>query len=124
MPKRIVICADGTWNKPDQKDRGQVCPSNVAKMAASIASRGSDGSLQMVYYDKGVGTNWHDKFRGGVSGVGISENIKEAYRFIIENFEDGDEIFFFGFSRGAFTVRSTAGCRVIKKKGNKAENSR
>lgn len=109
MPKRIVICADGTWNTPDQKDRGEVCPSNVAKIAACIADRGSDGLRQMVYYDRGVGTEWYDRIRGGISGVGIAKNIKEAYRFLIENYEEGDELFFFGFSRGAYTVRSAAG---------------
>src|SRR6266513_808409 len=109
MSKRIVICADGTWNTPDEKDHGKVCLTNVAKTALSIANKDSSGMQQLVYYDKGVGTDWYDHIRGGVSGVGISKIIKDAYQFLVDHFEDEDEVFFFGFSRGAYTVRSTDG---------------
>jgi uncharacterized protein (DUF2235 family) len=109
MPKRIVVCCDGTWNTPDQKDRGEIRPSNVAKAALSIAPQDSNGMAQQVYYDKGVGTEWYDKIRGGISGEGISKNIRQAYVHLAENYEEGDEVFFFGFSRGSYTVRSAAG---------------
>ncbi|MFP5344615.1 MAG: DUF2235 domain-containing protein [Gammaproteobacteria bacterium] len=119
MPKRIVICSDGTWNTPDQKDRGQIRPSNVAKMALAVARQDARGMEQRVFYDKGVGTHWWDRVRGGAFGAGLSENIEDAYRFLVENYEPDDEIYLFGFSRGAYTARSTAGlmrnCGLLKK---------
>lgn len=120
MSKRIIICSDGTWNTPDQKDRGEVRPTNVTKMALSVASKGTDGKIQIVFYDKGVGTGWGlNRWIGGMFGTGISKNIEDAYRFLIETYKVGDEIYLFGFSRGAYTVRSTAGlirnCGLLKK---------
>jgi uncharacterized protein (DUF2235 family) len=109
MSKRIVICCDGTWNTPDQKDRGEIRPSNVAKMALSIAAADAQGQPQLVYYDQGVGTEWYNKLIGGMTGDGISRNICQAYAFLVDNYADGDEVFLFGFSRGAYTVRSTVG---------------
>jgi uncharacterized protein (DUF2235 family) len=107
--KRIVVCCDGTWNRPDQLDRGQPRPSNVAKMALAVAPRDQAGVLQRVYYHRGVGTGRLDRVRGGAFGWGLSRNIKDAYLFLVESFEPGDELYFFGFSRGAYTVRSLAG---------------
>jgi uncharacterized protein (DUF2235 family) len=102
--KRIVVCCDGTWNKPDQQR-----PTNVFK--ASRAVRPRDGQTpQIVYYARGVGTgNLLDRVTGGAFGHGLSQNIEDAYRFLVMNYEPGDEVFFLGFSRGAYTVRSTAG---------------
>jgi uncharacterized protein (DUF2235 family) len=62
-----------------------------------------------MFYDKGVGTGHFDRLRGGAFGWGIKRKILDAYRFLIINYEPGDELFFFGFSRGAYTVRSTFG---------------
>ncbi|HXJ33094.1 MAG TPA: DUF2235 domain-containing protein [Candidatus Eisenbacteria bacterium] len=107
--KRIVVCCDGTWNRPDQTDDGQVCPSNVTRMALAIAPRDAQGNLQQVYYHPGVGTNWWDRAGGGAFGIGLSRNVQHAYRFLVDNYEPGDQLFFFGFSRGAYTVRSLAG---------------
>ena len=109
MPKRLVICCDGTWNVPDRQDRGQVCPSNVAKLALAVAPRDSEGIEQLVFYGKGVGTGRWDRLRGGAFGWGLSQNIQEAYRFLIEHYDPRDELFLFGFSRGAYTARSTVG---------------
>lgn len=108
--KRIIICADGTWNKPDQKDRGRRKPTNVVKIARAILPVDSDGVVQTTFYHPGVGTNWGlDKIAGGGFGLGLSANILDAYSFIVLNYVEGDEIFLFGFSRGAYTVRSLAG---------------
>ncbi|MDZ7291495.1 MAG: DUF2235 domain-containing protein [candidate division KSB1 bacterium] len=120
MPKRIVVCSDGTWNTPDQRDGKVFCPTNVVKMARAIAPLARDGWAQVVFYDEGVGTHWGlDRLTGGAFGVGLSKNIKDAYLFLINNYIDGDEIYLFGFSRGAYTVRSTAGlirkCGLLKK---------
>jgi uncharacterized protein (DUF2235 family) len=101
--KRIVICCDGTWNRPDAAS-----PTNVAKMALAVAD--ADGETQqLVLYHRGVGTGRFDRVRGGAFGWGLSRNVRDCYRFVVEHFEAGDELFFFGFSRGAYTARSTVG---------------
>ena len=110
--KRIIICADGTWNQPDQIDNatGRRHPTNVMKVARAVRPKAADGTAQIIYYHEGVGTNGGlDRITGGAFGDGIETNIRALYRFIVYNYEPGDELFFFGFSRGAFTVRSLAG---------------
>ena len=111
MKKRIVICCDGTWNRRDGDK-----PTNVARLAQAVPPTGDDGVAQVVYYDAGVGTgNGADRWLGGTFGVGLSRNVIDAYRFLVDNYSDGgqggqpDEIFVFGFSRGAFTARSMTG---------------
>jgi uncharacterized protein (DUF2235 family) len=107
--KRIVVCCDGTWNRPDQVHGGQVCASNVTKIARCIAPVDALGTQQLVFYDKGVGTGRFDRLLGGAFGLGIERKILDAYQYLIINYEPGDELFFLGFSRGAYTVRSTFG---------------
>lgn len=111
--KRIVICADGTWNSPEEG-----ISTNVLQLSRGIKSRASDGIEQVVFYDWGIGTD-RKKLVGGITGEGIDKNIMDCYRFIIHNYEKDDELFFFGFSRGAYTVRSLAGfirnCGLLKK---------
>jgi len=113
MKKRIVICCDGTWNEPESAKDGQITPTNVLKMVRAIAPRdGADGTNQVIYYDHGIGTGavgFLDKHIGGGTGYGISRNIRDCYSFIANNYADGDDIFLFGFSRGAYTVRSLTG---------------
>jgi uncharacterized protein (DUF2235 family) len=72
---------------------------------------GSDGVHQLVYYDDGIGSDGHaiDKLVGGLFGVGIDQKIMELYTFLVMNYEEGDEVYLFGFSRGAYTVRSLGG---------------
>lgn len=108
MGKAIIICCDGTWNRPET-EAGASSPTNVLRVVRSIVPEGPQGS-QVVYYDQGVGTGgvW-DKWVGGALGVGLSQNIMEAYRFLANNWAEGDRIYLFGFSRGAYTVRSLAG---------------
>ena len=110
--KRIIVCADGTWNESEEKDKktGRPQPTNVLKVARAIFPRSKDGVDQIVYYHEGVGTeSGLDKFTGGAFGSGMSQNVRALYRFLIYNYEPGDQLFFFGFSRGAFTVRTLAG---------------
>ena len=113
--KRLILCCDGTWNKADQEDKGIPCPTNVVKISYRIAKR--DGDIpQIIYYDQGVGSgNILDRLSGGAFGQGLEDNIHDAYRFLIANYEYGDELYLFGFSRGAFTARSIAG--MIRKCG-------
>ncbi len=107
--KRLVMCCDGTWNRPEQVDDGRVSPTNVTKMALAIAPRDGSGTIQQVYYHRGVGTGRWDRIRGGAFGMGLSRNIKDAYRYLVLNYAVGDELFLFGFSRGAYTARSLGG---------------
>lgn len=112
--RRIVICCDGTWQSSvTSKDN---IPSNVTKLARHIKRTGtdSDGNKynQIVYYDSGIGTgslSSFEKARQGGLGDGLAENVIEAYNFISLNYHPGDEIFCFGFSRGAYTARAVAG---------------
>ena len=103
MKKRIVVCTDGTWNDPIQKH-----VTNVVKLSRAIRPV-ADNVQQVVFYDWGVGSEKGTKISGGALGAGIDKNIQDAYRFLVHNYNIGDEIFLFGFSRGAYTVRSIAG---------------
>jgi uncharacterized protein (DUF2235 family) len=108
--KRLIVCCDGTWQKLDNP-----YPTNVVKMAQAVRSVDKDGIHQIVYYGEGIGTEPSDsKFLGselleGAFGWGINEKIKDAYRFLCLNYSPDDEIYLFGFSRGAYTVRCLAG---------------
>jgi uncharacterized protein (DUF2235 family) len=62
--KRILVCCDGTWNRPDQVHDGQVCASNVTKIARGVVPVDSRGIEQSMFYDKGVGTGHFDRIRG------------------------------------------------------------
>jgi uncharacterized protein (DUF2235 family) len=104
MPKRLVVCCDGTWNTPDQS-----APTNVTKLALAVSAHDAAGVEQRMFYHRGVGTTRGERLRGGAFGLGLSRDVRDTYRFLVANFQPGDEIFFFGFSRGAFTARSTAG---------------
>lgn len=109
--KRIAVFCDGTWNTPDKLKDGKLCQTNVVKMANVLSSNSLDGTEQLLYYDTGIGSegNVSKRVWDGATGSGISEKIQQAYRFIIHNYRKGDELFLFGFSRGAFTVRSLSG---------------
>jgi len=99
--KRIILCADGTWNVRDQVDKqtGKRRPTNVTKVARAVRPRSRDGIDQVVYYHDGVGTGGlKDRITGGAFGHGIEDNIRVLYRFLVYNYEPGDELFFFGFS--------------------------
>jgi uncharacterized protein (DUF2235 family) len=107
--RRLIVCADGTWNKPDQDDHGTPSVTNVVKIKRAIKAVDA-GISQIVYYHAGVGTGDElDKIAGGAFGAGLDHNIVECYQFLVDNYAKGDELYFFGFSRGAYTVRSLAG---------------
>ena len=104
--RRLVCCLDGTWNTPDQAGN----PTNVTAIMRAIRPVDDAGVNQVVFYDKGVGTGgWINRLRGGALGRGLGENVRDAYRFLVNNHQPGDEIYVFGFSRGAFTARSLCG---------------
>lgn len=98
--KNIVVFSDGTG-----QEGGEGANTNVYRLFNMIEDR---TVRQIAFYDRGLGTG-RRKLSGKAFGSGISQNIQECYEFIFSNFEVGDQIFLFGFSRGAFTVRSLSG---------------
>jgi len=118
MRKRLIVCADGTWNKVEKAQSGKHLSTNVAKFAAALLPTDRQGIPQLLCYLQGVGTHRGEWLRGGMFGFGISKNISRAYEFLVRSYEPEDEIWIFGFSRGAFTARSLAGmirdCGLLK----------
>lgn len=111
MPKNVVVCCDGTGNQFGDR------VSNVVKLYSLLLH---EPGRQVLFYDPGVGTTSVHRALESVRkavvrpvelafGVGLTKNIEDAYRFIMDTYEDGDRLFLFGFSRGAFTVRGVAG---------------
>ncbi|MYL22392.1 DUF2235 domain-containing protein [Halomonas alkaliantarctica] len=112
----IVVCADGTWNRPEE-DLDNDFPTNVLKLARAV-SPNADGVKQHVFYDWGLGS-YHSGLSAGATGVGIHKNILDGYRYIVQNYAPGDRLYLFGFSRGAYTVRALSGlinnCGILKR---------
>lgn len=129
-PRRLVVCLDGTWNQRDSGTNiyhlanlileGKIHPSSHPAntleddaVSAEVRQRRRQDRqktwIQMVYYDEGVGTSFLTRATGGAMGVGLSENVRQAYDWLVERYREGDHIYVFGFSRGAFTARSLVG---------------
>lgn len=112
-PKRIIICCDGTWQSAVSGVKGS--PSNITRLAQSLerVAVDKDGKTwqQIVWYDSGVGTTSSTlgRMAEGLVGAGLEGNVIEAYNFLALNWCFGDQIFCFGFSRGAYTARTIAG---------------
>lgn len=109
--RRLVVCCDGTWNTPDQKQAGVPIPTNVFRLHNCIAPRDADGVEQIPYYHPGIGTEGRllARMLGGATGSGLDRNILSAYTWLATKYQPEDRIFLFGFSRGAYTVRCLAG---------------
>lgn len=110
MPKNIVICCDGTGNEFGKSN------SNVVKLYKTLLCDHD----QIAYYHPGVGTmgsrnalsgigKWWTRVIGLAFGYGISDNVADAYQFLMKNFEPDDKVYIFGFSRGAYTARALCG---------------
>lgn len=106
MSKKIILCADGTWNTPHGPSELPE-DTNVRKLFLLL----NDDATQLKYYDSGVGTNGSafEHFFGGTMGQGLFQKVQDGYSFLSYVWDPGDEIFIFGFSRGAYTARSLAG---------------
>ena len=102
--KRLVFCFDGSWNRLDAPH-----PTNVLLTAESVLPMALDGVAQVTFYDEGVGSEDGEVLVGGMFGAGLVKNLGDGYRFLIFNYAPGDEIYIFGFSRGAYTARSFVG---------------
>lgn len=103
--KRLALFCDGTWNDPDSD-------TNVSRLKTWVADQDEHGVTQQAKYILGVGVKAFERLSGGAVGKGLSANVLEGYRWLTENYDDGDEIYLFGFSRGAYTARSIAGIIV------------
>ncbi|BDA82909.1 hypothetical protein Sa4125_04510 [Aureimonas sp. SA4125] len=108
---QLVVCCDGTWNTPGDKEDGLPAPTNVVKLYNSLAPVDAAGAEQKRYYHPGVGTDgdWWNRLLGGGIGRGLNRNIASAYRWLAGAYRPGDAIWLFGFSRGAYTARSVGG---------------
>ncbi|KAI4251938.1 MAG: hypothetical protein LQ352_004565 [Teloschistes flavicans] len=111
--KRLIACCDGTWLDASMglMNKKLPIPSNVTRITHAIKAKSSDGIPQVVFYDAGVGTEGGiiNKIIGGATAKGLTDNIRQVYSFLANNYSNGDDIFLLGFSRGAFTARSVAG---------------
>jgi uncharacterized protein (DUF2235 family) len=100
--KRLAMFLDGTWNDPDDN-------TNVWRSQLLVCDTDADGNAQDRYYEEGVGTKRFERIRGGALGEGLDANLRHAYQWLMSRYEDGDKIYLFGFSRGAYTARSLGG---------------
>ncbi|MFO1069833.1 MAG: DUF2235 domain-containing protein [Geminicoccaceae bacterium] len=121
MTKKLVVCCDGTWNKPRDNTnvrrtyealRRQLQRPTTVPAGSSggecCTGASADGDL-VLFYDEGVGTRSAERFTGGAFGAGLSQNVCDAYHFLSQHYAPGDSIYIFGFSRGAYTARSLCG---------------
>jgi uncharacterized protein (DUF2235 family) len=104
MSKNIILLSDGTGNSS-----AKLLKTNVWRLFQILDLR--DPNSQVAYYDDGVGTSSFKVFAilGGVFGFGLKRNVVDIYSFCCRNYRPGDNIYCFGFSRGAFTIRIVAG---------------
>ena len=127
MARKLVVCCDGTWNTPRNETNifrtyrflrerlGNPAEQTQKTGVTTCSGHAGDGTEVLLFYDRGIGTDWFNRMVGGAAGVGLSENVRDAYHFLGQNFVAGSEIYVFGFSRGAYTARSL--CGFIKAAG-------
>lgn len=107
--RKLVLLFDGTWNKPESN-------TNVERLRQLIAPHDAGGNLQLVNYIPGVGVKRGiTHLLGGAFGYGLSDNVIDGYRWLCETWQPGDQLYLFGFSRGAYSARSLGG--LIRKCG-------
>ncbi|MEV0660520.1 DUF2235 domain-containing protein [Spirillospora sp. NPDC050365] len=101
--RHLIVCCDGTWNTPEMDS-----VTNVRRLYNALDRADEDGHRQLCCYQPGVGT-LRNRLLGGAFGLGLSDNVLEAYRWLVGEYRPDDRIWLFGFSRGAYTARSLAG---------------
>lgn len=137
MGKRIILLLDGTWNDSEaghsdtnivrlrelilnsldrsseaavEHEKGSTDPIATQRTYTFGSGEKKIQQATVVYYDRGVGTGgFFDKYLGGALGAKLERNVRRAYRFLSATYCANDEIFIFGFSRGAYTARSLVG---------------
>ncbi|KAJ7900304.1 hypothetical protein B0H14DRAFT_1559495 [Mycena olivaceomarginata] len=112
VKKRIIVCCDGTWQDGVTTENRQSY-TNILRLARTINhedNRTQPAIPQIVFYQSGIGSekNFYSEYVVGITGGTLGDKVEEAYAFIAHNYYPGDEIFLFGFSRGAYTARMTA----------------
>jgi uncharacterized protein (DUF2235 family) len=127
LADKLVVCCDGTWNTPRNETNvfrtyrflrerlGNPAETTHKTGVTTCQGRAGDGTQVRLYYDQGIGTDWLTRIVGGAAGVGLSENVCDAYYFLGQNYSRDAEVYVFGFSRGAYTARSL--CGFIKAAG-------
>ena len=114
-PKNIIVLCDGTANQATVYTE-----TNVVRIAEMLDKKDNIDSRQVLFYDPGLGTESTPgaltyigqsitKFLGLAFGYGLAKNLADAYAFLMQNYEPGDRIYIFGFSRGAYTARALTG---------------
>jgi uncharacterized protein (DUF2235 family) len=107
--RKLAVFLDGTWDQA-------MGNTNVWRLKSLC--RSDDATNQLVFYSAGVGTSFGENIRGGAFGYGMDDVLTRAYQWLVETYRDGDELFIFGFSRGAFAARSLSGlisrCGLLK----------
>lgn len=131
MSKQLILCFDGMWDRPP--DQGNLVHStgisdqqtahpplndlppatSVLRLYESILPRTHQGRPQQKWYDSGTEIPWFHRFRAGSFGYGVDQSILHAYAYLAATYEPGDDLFVYGFSRGAYTARSLAGLLSI-----------
>jgi UMF1 family MFS transporter len=103
--KRLVCFLDGTWDTPDA-----AYVTNVVKLQRATRKADAAGVAQQVHYELGIAAEYTGRlsFLAGALSIGLGSRIRGAYRYLCEHFAPGDELYLFGFSRGAFEARSLA----------------
>ncbi|MFZ4855784.1 MAG: phospholipase effector Tle1 domain-containing protein [Desulfuromonadaceae bacterium] len=114
----LVLCFDGTWNDEHGEKGDRETITNVARLYQNIIT----SPVQQKWYDKGVGTGFLDKIRGGAFGYGLDENIKQGYKWLSHRYNDGDNIYLFGFSRGAYAKGYADAQRACGANGSASAN--
>jgi uncharacterized protein (DUF2235 family) len=111
MVKRIVLCFDGTWNTPDEDTADRISTETNVRLFHDSVTEGTapDGVEQIRKYYRGVGTNWFGRVTAGALGLGVSRTMMQAFKDLSGLYEDGDQVFILGFSRGAYTARALTG---------------
>ncbi len=115
MARNIAVFADGTWESNEAAH-----PTNVVKLHAALLPKAKRGTQQLSCYQIGLGAAGWKAWRilSGATGAGLSENVQDLYGYLVLNYRPGDKLFLFGFSRGAYTVRSLSGlirsCGILR----------
>lgn len=111
-PRKLVVLLDGTWSQVSTQ-------TNVERLARLISPQAASGAQQLCAYLPGVGVKpGLEHLLGGAFGLGLSDLVKQGYQWLARHWRDGDEVWLFGFSRGAYAVRSLSGlvhhCGLVK----------
>lgn len=131
VSKRVILCFDGEWDRPPnpgvwgfsskQPSRQSRSASrvdsppatNVLRLYQSILPRAGDGRLQQKWYEPGTAIPWFNRFRDGAFGYGLDQTILQGYAYLAATYDPGDELYLYGFSRGAYTARSLVGLLTL-----------